>query len=121
VLSVAGSGDQEPLVLALLPVEGRDLGPGEPGVDRRAQIGLPAEPCGKSKLPELDAEATAQLAQRAQLFQLQKPVEAVSGPGAPGNHEPGSLQVAQHAGRPAGLSCRVADGGSHGSNLNTGM
>src|SRR2546430_17279177 len=39
-LSVAGSGGQEPLVLALLPVERRDIGPGKPGVDGRAQVGL---------------------------------------------------------------------------------
>src|SRR5436189_6326903 len=67
VLSVAGSGGQEPLVLALLPVQRRDVGPGEPGVNSRAELGLTPQPRGEGQLSELHAEAVPKLLERSPL------------------------------------------------------
>src|SRR5437868_13641721 len=73
------SGGQQPLVLALLPFDPREVvRAGEPAVDRRAEGGFPPEPCGKDEVGEFDAEPPPQLLQRAQLVQLAQAVQAVT-------------------------------------------
>src|SRR6187401_344079 len=59
------SGDEQALVLALLPVECGELGAGEPGLDRGLEGRVALEPDDEGELAEADAEATAQLRQRA--------------------------------------------------------
>src|SRR5439155_15171298 len=98
-LSVAGSGGQEPLMLALLPVERRDVGPGEPGIDGRVQLGLAAQPRGEGQLSQFDAEAAPKLFEAAQLIQLEQAVLPVAGRRPPRDDEPRALQIAAHSRR----------------------
>src|SRR2546429_535409 len=95
-LSVAGSGGQEPLVFALLPVERRDIGPGKPGVDGRAQVGLAPQARGEGQVAQLDAKAAAKLLERPQLVQLEQAVFPVAGRRPARNHEARALEIAQH-------------------------
>src|ERR671910_3039011 len=98
------SGGEQALVLALLPFDPGCvvLRAGEPAVDRAAQLRLTAEPRGERDLVELDAEPTAQLAQRAELVQLAEAVEAIARGRTTRAHEPVLLEVAEHARRPPG-------------------
>src|ERR1044071_9222453 len=61
-------GGQEPLVLALLPLQ-RALGTGEPGVDGVPQPRLTPQPGSERDVRELDAETPPQLAEGAQLVE----------------------------------------------------
>ena len=74
---------------------------------------------GERDVGELDAEAGAQLAQRAELVQLADAVHAVAARPPRGNDESCVLEIAEHPGRPARLPCRRADGQLHRRNLTT--
>ena len=52
---------------------------------------------------------TAELPQRAELVHLQEPIQAVSGRAAAWDDQPGGLQVAKHARRPARPGSGLAD------------
>src|SRR3954454_5950750 len=108
----AGSGGEQALVLALLPLDplASVVARCEPGVDGAAEFRLAPQTTCEGELGELDAEAAAQLLQRPQPVQLRQAVGAVAGVGAAGGDEAVQLQVAQHRGRPAGLGRRGADG-----------
>src|SRR5436190_14650047 len=59
------SGGQQPFVFSLFPLEvgrSRAARTREPGLDRRAQVGLGAEPRREGDVGELHAEARAELA-----------------------------------------------------------
>src|SRR3954447_17112036 len=101
--SVERSGDKQPLVLALLPLDpGACVIAGcEPGIDGLSKVGLSAQPTCKRELGELEPEASPQVAKRPQPVQLGQPVEPVTRHGAPGNDEPLTLEIPQHARRPA--------------------
>src|SRR5439155_22181013 len=96
-------GGQEPLVLALLPVDpGAGVGGGcEPAVHRLSQLRLTAQARDERELVELDAKPPPQLTERAQLVQIAEAVDAIAGGSAPRYDEPLPLEVAQHARRPA--------------------
>src|SRR5205823_6572377 len=98
------------------------LGAGEPAVDRRAERRLAAQPRGECHVGELDAEAAEQLAERAELVQLAKPVESVPGRRSLRIDELDTLDVAEHARRPARAGRRLSNRQLvHGRNLNTSM
>ena len=80
-------------MLALFPIECRDIGPGEPGIDRSSELGLAPQPCRERELPELDAEAAPQLLQRAKLVDLEQPVSAVAGRRAARNDQTCALEA----------------------------
>src|ERR1041385_1102681 len=103
-------GPQKPLMLALLPFDpGRVLDVGEPTVDRRAQLGLSPQPRGKGDVADTEIEAAPQLGERAELVQLAQPVEPVAGGCPRRDDEPGLLEIADHAGGPAGVPGRVSN------------
>src|ERR1044072_1307372 len=83
------SGGQEPLVLALLPLDPGAcvLAGREPAVDRGPELRVAPQAPREGQLCELDAEARAQVAQRAQPVQLREAVRAVPARGAPGDDE----------------------------------
>src|SRR4051794_16730772 len=105
-------GDEEPLVLSLLPLDpgATVVGGCEPVVDGGAQLGLAAEPGGEGHLVEVDAEPRAELLQRAQLVQLGQGVDAVPRRRAVRHDEAEVLEIAEHARRPAGLGGGRSDG-----------
>src|SRR3954451_17127458 len=115
------SGGQQPLVLALLPFDPRQVVcAGEPAVDRRAKLRLPPESRGERDVGDLDAEPAAQLPQRAELVQLPQAVEAVAGVRAPRNDETRVLEVTEHPGRPTSAVRGAGDGQVvHNANLIT--
>ena len=53
--------------------------PGEPAVDRRAELGLAPQPDGESDVADAEAEAAPELGERAKLVQLAQAVLAVAG------------------------------------------
>src|SRR5919197_10648 len=57
------SGGQQPLVLALLPLECA-LVAREPRVDGGAELGLAAQPRSEREVPDVDAEAAPKLCER---------------------------------------------------------
>src|SRR6266536_4711337 len=73
---------EQPLVLALLPVQRRELGPGEPALDGASQLRLAAEPRRERDVRQLDIEPAPQLAERAQLIELEQPIAAVAAGGS---------------------------------------
>ena len=75
--------------------------PGEPAVDRGAELGLAAQPGGERDVVDAEAEAAPQLGERAELVELAQAVLAVAGRGARGDDKAGVLEVAEHPGRPA--------------------
>src|SRR5436190_4086447 len=104
-------GRQQPLVLTLLPLHPGELvlDVGEPALDRGAELGLPAQPRGEGDVTDPEAEAAPQLGERAELVQLAQAVEPVAGGRARRHDEPGLLEIAEHAGGPAGASGRMGD------------
>src|SRR4051795_12648215 len=109
-------------MLALLPVQGRQPGPSQPGFDGRPQRGLPVEPSCEGDVGELRPEAFAKCTQGAQLVELEEPVLAVSGAASVRHHEPGSFEVAEHSRRPARLGCCLSYGEAlHRANLTTSV
>src|SRR5206468_5430298 len=109
------SCDEQPLVLALLPVERVHAATVQPGLELGAELGLAPEPRGERDLAEVDAEAPPQLTQRAQLVQLAETVRPVTGACAFGNDQPCRLEVAKHPRRPAGSSRGISN--AHGATL----
>src|SRR5207237_9245490 len=103
------AGGERPLLLPLLPFEGRELCPGEPRLDRGAQVRLTPEPGREGDVGELDPEAPPQIAERTQLVQLEEAVEPVAGRRPIRNDERGRFEVAQHARRPACPFSRLPD------------
>ena len=87
----------------------RNAGAGEPCLDDAAELGLASKPERERKLAQLDAELASELGERPQLVQLADAVPAVAGCGAARDDETRSLEVAQHAGRPAGAPARLTD------------
>src|SRR6266480_1322024 len=115
-------GGQEPLVLALLPVEGGQLVTCQPGLYCRSQLRLALEPSCESDVGELHVVAPAELPQGAELIELEEPVQAIAGPIPPGEDEPCALEVAEHPRRPARLGGGFPHGDSvHPRNLNTSL
>src|SRR5918998_327099 len=115
-----GSGGQQPLVLALLPVERLDADAVEPRVHCSAKRGLAPEPSGERELAEIDGEAPAQHLQRLQLVQLAKSVRAVAAARAGRDDQARAFEVAEHPRRPAGPARGFSDRQPiHGSNLTT--
>src|SRR5207244_11562218 len=82
---------------------------GEPAVDGRAELGLPAQSRGEGDVADPEAEAAPQLGERAELVQLAQAVEPVAGGRARRDYEPGLLEIAEHAGGPAGASGGMTD------------
>src|SRR5581483_12095325 len=111
---------QQPLVLALFPFE-RALAPGEPGVHRVPEPRLVPEPRGEREVGKLDAEARAELLQRAELVHLAETVDAIAARPPPGDDEARLLEVAEHPGRPPRLPRSGADGQLHPRNLTIGL
>ena len=101
VLSSASGGEQ-PFVLALFPLDPGASSPGEPAVDRGPELGLAAEPRGERDVADPEAEARAQLGERAKLVQLAQAVEPVAGGAAPRDDEAGAPGSGA-SGRPARL------------------
>src|SRR4029453_10867924 len=66
------SGDEQALVLSLFPVEGGELGAGEPGIDGGSQVRLPAQSCSERDVGELDSGVLPQPPERAQLIELEQ-------------------------------------------------
>ena len=96
----------------------------EPVLDGLAQLGVAAQAQREADVREADLEALQQLAQGAQALELLGAEEPVAGGRAAGLDEAGALDVAQHAGRPAGgLRCLVdGEGLRHcGPYLTTGV
>src|SRR5581483_9167316 len=89
------SGRQQALLLALLPLDPRRrvVAGREPGVDRRAKLGVAAEPARERELGEVEAETPPELAQRAEPVQLGQPVLAVAAGAAPRHDEALLLEV----------------------------
>src|SRR5581483_371545 len=116
-----GLGGQQPLVLALLPLDPREVvGPREPAVDGPAELGLAPETGGEDDVRDGEVEPAAELGEPAQLVQLAQPVEAVAGRGAPRDDEPEPLEVAEHPRRPAAAPPCLGDRELvHGRNLTT--
>src|SRR6476660_9163683 len=109
-------------MLALLPVQGRQPSPCQPGLDGRPQRGLPVEPSCEGDVGELHPEAFAKGPQGAQLVELEEPVLAVSGVAPVRHHESGAFEVAEHPRRPAGLGCCLSYVKTlHPTNLITSM
>src|SRR5207244_7039177 len=115
-------GGQEPLMLALLPIEGGQLGACQPGLHCGPQLRLALEPSCESDVRELHVVAAAELAQGAELVELEEPVQAIAGSAPAGDNEPRAFEVAEHPRRPTRLGRRLADRHScHGPNLNTSV
>src|SRR3954454_24992465 len=116
-------GDEQSLVLSLFPVEGREFGACEPGVDGSAEVRLAPQSRSECHVGELDLELLPEPPERAELVQLEQAVGAVSGGSPARDDETGALQVTEHSRRPARPGSRLADRGRipHGSNLNTAM
>src|SRR5579884_2916917 len=115
-------GPQQPLVLALLPLDPTALllDVREPAVDRRAELGLAAQSRREGDVADPQPEAAAQLGEGAELVELAQPVEAVAGRGARRDDEARLLEVAEHACRPAGAPRGVPHVERvHRRNLNT--
>src|SRR5215211_1727070 len=118
---------EQPLVLALLPVDPSEIDAtyrllirGEPGVDGGAELGLAAQACGEGELVELDREALTKPAKRAQLVELGETVETIAGSRALRRDEPVLLEVPEHPCRPARLGRGVSDRQLlHAANLTT--
>src|SRR5438876_9160545 len=72
-------GGQEPLVLALFPVEGGQLGACQPGIHCGPQLRLAFEPSCESDVRELHVVAPSELPQGAELVELEEPVQAIAG------------------------------------------
>src|SRR5579862_7090194 len=102
---------QEPLVLALFPVDPRaGVGCGrEPAVDGAPELRLPPQSGGERKLVDPEPKDSPELCERTQLVELAEPVGAVARRRPRGNDEPVPLEVAQHARRPAAPIRRLAD------------
>src|SRR5204863_7767957 len=108
LLWVESSGGEEPLVLALLPVERIDAAAVEPRVERGAEIWLPSQARSEDDVSDLERKPSPQLPQRPELVQLAQVVRAVAGPRPGGDDEPGRLQIAEHPRRPARAFCCLA-------------
>src|SRR5262245_44770734 len=119
------SGDEQPLVLALLPLDPRlalRLGAGEPRLDGGAKRAVASQAERERELAELDAVLAPEAGKRVQLVQLEDAVQAVAPARPHGDDEAGALEIAEHPGRPARAGRRFADGEPvHGRNLNTGV
>jgi len=76
--------------------------------DRQMPV-LAAKPGCERDLGDAEPEAPPQVGERAQLVQLPQPVVPVAGAAARGNDDAGTLQVAEHPRRPAGLLGRGGD------------
>ena len=103
-------GDEQPLVLALLPVEGGELCPGEPCLNSRLQSRLVLEPDHERELVDADAEPAAKIGEGPELIELEQPLLAVAARTPGRNDDAGALQVAEHPRRPAGSCGGLADG-----------
>src|SRR5262245_2153780 len=104
------SGGQQPLVLALLPLDPREVvGAGEPAVDGPAELRLAPEPRREDEVGDLEAEPRAEVGERPELVQLAEPVLPVSLRGPGRDDEAEALQVAEHARRPARARRRLGD------------
>ena len=89
----------------------RDARAGKPCLDDAAELGLASKPERERKLAQLDAELAPELGKRPQLVQLADAVPAGAGGGAARDDETRGVEVAQHAGRPAGPPARLTDRG----------
>src|SRR5882724_4242914 len=105
-------GGQEPLVLALFPVEGGQLGTCQPGLHCAPQLRLALEPSCESDIGELHVVVPAKLPQGAELVELEEPVQAIAGPAPAWDNEPRAFEVAKHPRRPPRLGGGLADGHS---------
>src|SRR5262245_40978843 len=115
---VSGRVDgEQPLVLALLPVDPgggsllglRDARPGEPRLDRRSERRLAPQPQRELELSELDAEARPELGERVELVQLTDAVPAVARRAPRRDDEPLLLEVPKHARRPTRAAAGLPD------------
>src|ERR1700750_998705 len=103
-------GRQQPLVLALLPLDpGGVVHPGQPAVDGRTELGLAAQTDGEGEVADAEAETRPDLGEGAKLVQLAQAVPAVAAGAARGDDEAGLLEIAEHARRPARAGGGVAD------------
>src|SRR5262249_45874187 len=107
------SCDEQPLVLALLPVERVDAASVQPALKLGPEVGLAPEPRRERDLAEVDAEPPSQLAQRPQLVQLAQAVLPVARTCALRHDEPGRLEVTKHPRRPARLNSGISN--AHGA------
>src|SRR5437763_6067782 len=105
---VAVSGGEQALVLALLPVEGGQFRAVQPGLERRAQIRLAAQPCGEGDVGKLDVVALPQVRERPKLVQVQQVVDPIAAGAAPRHDETRLFEVSEHPRRPARPSRRLA-------------
>src|SRR5262249_52129346 len=103
---------EEPLVLALLPVDpgAGVVAGGEPAVDGTPQPGLAPQARGERELVEPDPVGAAKLTEGVQPVQLGEPVDAVAGRRAPRDDQAVLLEVAQHPRRPPRACGRGSDG-----------
>src|SRR5262245_52847362 len=108
LLWVESSCGEQPLVLALLPVERVDAAPVQPRRDGGSQVGLAPQACCERDVVDADREALPELPQGAELVQLPQPVGAIARAGPVRDDEAGVLEVAEHPRRPARVSCRGA-------------
>src|SRR5579862_236551 len=102
---------QEPLVLALFPVDpstGVARG-GATALDSAPELGFPSEAGGERQLVDAEPEAPPQLRERAQLVQLAEAVGSVARRRSPWHEKTLALEVAQHPRRPAALPRCLAD------------
>ena len=82
---------------------------GEPCLDRRLQRRVTPEPKQEGQVVEFYRKSSAELTERPKLVELSQPVEAVARLGSVRDHEPDSLEIAEHARGPARTRRRVAD------------
>ena len=79
-------------MLALLPIEGRELCPGEPRLDGGLEGRLLLQPYRESELVDPDAEPAAKLAEGTQLVELEQAVLPVTARAASRDHETRALE-----------------------------